>query len=117
MTWYNSPVSIFDKLARIRGVTWTWRDGAAPLGKVPGAADAGVIAQDVQAVFPELVQTSPEGYLKVSYTGLVGVIIEAVKELKAKNDELERRVAELEKARAPSTPVAGAPPGGDAPQG
>jgi hypothetical protein len=93
-------VSVFDKLARIRGVTWAWNDQAAAVGKQPGAEDAGVIAQEVEAVFPDLVVTLADGYKRVNYTGLVGVVIEAVKELKAKNDALERRVAELEKALA-----------------
>jgi hypothetical protein len=90
-------VSIFDRLSKIRGVTWTWNEQAGPLGKQPGSAEAGVIAQEVEAVFPELVDTSPEGFKRVDYTGLVGVLIEAVKELKAKNEALEKRVAELEK--------------------
>lgn len=92
-------MSVFDRLARIRGVTWTWNDASASHGKVPGSEDAGVIAQDVEAVFPELVETTPEGVKRVNYTGLVGVLVEAVKELKAKNDALEKRVAELEQAR------------------
>src|SRR5258708_7182203 len=93
-------MSVFDKLSKIRGVTWTWNEQAGPLGKIPGSADAGVIAQEVEAVYPELVETSPEGYKRVNYTGLVGVVIEAVKELKTKNEALEKRIAELEKALA-----------------
>lgn len=98
-------MSVFDRLERIRGVTWRWNDASAAHGKVPGSDDAGVIAQEVEAVFPELVVTTAEGVKRVNYTGLVGVVIEAVKELKAKNDALEKRVAELEKAqRAPAPP-------------
>ena len=97
-----------DKLAQIRGVAWTWNEAAAPLGKQPGTADAGVIAQEVEAVYPELVETTPEGWKRVNYTGLVGVLIEAVKELKAKNEELERRVRELERQR--EEPHAGTKP-------
>jgi hypothetical protein len=93
-------MSVFDKLSKIRGVTWTWNEQAGPLGKLPGSGDAGVIAQEVEAVYPELIETTPEGYKAVNYTGLVGVVIEAVKELKAKNEALEKRVAELEKALA-----------------
>ena len=89
-----------DKLAQIRGVTWTWREEARALGKAPGEADAGIIAQEVEAVCPELIERTPEGFLMVNYTGLVGVVIEAVKELKARNEALEKRVAELEKALA-----------------
>ncbi len=90
-------MSVFEKLAKIRGVTWRWNDQAELVGLEPGRADAGVLAQEVEAVYPELVTTGPEGFKQVNYTGLVGVLIEAVKELKQKNDELERRLAELEK--------------------
>jgi endosialidase-like protein len=93
-------VSILDKLARIRGVTWQWNDKAADVGLAPGTYDAGVVAQEVEAVFPELIVTSPEGYKKVNYTGLIGVLVEAVKELKSRNEALEKRVSELEKALA-----------------
>jgi hypothetical protein len=93
-------MSLFDKLGHVHGVTWVWDEQAGPLGKIPGSSDAGVIAQEVEAMFPELVVTTPEGHKRVNYTGLVGIVIEAVKELKAKNDALELRVAELEKALA-----------------
>jgi hypothetical protein len=90
-------MSVFDRLVRIRGVTWTWNEQAITAGIQPGTQDAGVLAQEVEQVFPELVSTTSEGIKQVNYTGLVGVLIEAVKELKAKNDALEKRVAELEK--------------------
>ena len=91
-------MSVLDKLDRLRGVTWTWNDRAAAEGRVPGSDDAGVIAQEVEAVFPELVTTSQKGHKQVSYTGLIGVLIQAVKELKAENDALKARVTALEKA-------------------
>ncbi len=89
-------VSVLDKLARIRGVTWEWEPAAAALGKEPGAPDAGVIADEVEAVFPDLVVTK-EGYKHVNYAGLIGLLIEAVKELKAENDALRRRIDKLER--------------------
>ena len=51
----------------------------------------GVIAQEVQKVLPEAVNVVDEenGYLGVSYTSLVPVLIEAVKALKEKNEALE----------------------------
>ena len=60
-------------------MTWKWRDDAPERAKEkPGI---GVIAQDVEAVFPELVDTGPEGYKRVNYVGLIAPLIEAVKEL------------------------------------
>ena len=93
-------MSVLHKLDRLRGVTWTWNQRAAEEGKTPGTDDAGVVAQEVEAVFPELVATSEKGHKQVSYTGLIGVLIQAVKELKAENDALATRVAALEQALA-----------------
>jgi hypothetical protein len=52
----------------------------------------GVIAQDVERVFPELVtESGRDGYKAVDYGGLTAVLIEAVKELTARVDRLEGR--------------------------
>jgi hypothetical protein len=97
--------TVLELLGAIRGVTWEWNEASESRGKTPGAEDAGVIAQEVEAVFPALVATSPDGYKRVNYTGLIGVLIEAVKELKAKADALEKRIVELEaRLAAPKKP-------------
>ncbi len=78
------------KLNQVRGVTWEWRDDAPEEAKEqPGI---GVIAQELEKVFPELVHTDGEGRKKVDYVGLIGPLIEAVKELDARLSELERRL-------------------------
>ena len=78
----------------LRGVSWRWRDEAPPEAKrQPGV---GVIAQDVEAVFPELVMTGPDGVKRVDYLGLIGPLIEAVKELDARLRVLEERLGEQE---------------------
>ena len=60
------------------------------------AEQMGVIAQDVQAVFPQLVRTDTDGQLSVNYSGVVAPLIEAVKDLKAENDALRARLDALE---------------------
>ena len=55
-----------------------------------------MIAQDVQAVLPEAVSNDSDGMLNVSYTELIPLAIEAIKELKAKNSALEARLLALE---------------------
>src|SRR5262249_60432714 len=59
-------------IRRIRGVSWRWREDAplAELAGRGGEAQAGVIAQEVQSVFPELVVAGESGYLMVDYGGL-----------------------------------------------
>jgi len=73
-------------IRRLRGVSWEWRD-EAPVDAQ--GREAGVIAQDVRAVFPELVVTGPDGYLRVDYGGLAAKLAEAL-------IELADRVAEVE---------------------
>lgn len=51
-----------------------------------------MIAQDVEKVYPELVRTSWRGHKQVSYVGLIGPLIEAVKELDQRLGEVERRL-------------------------
>lgn len=72
-----------DLIRRMRGVRYQRLD--------TGAAGIGVIAQELRAVTPELVAENPEGPLSVAYGNLVGVLIEAVKELAARVETLEPR--------------------------
>ena len=51
---------------------------------------AGVIAQDVEKVYPEFVDTNPETEMKsLEYNALIGVLVEAVKELTTRVETLE----------------------------
>ena len=72
-----------DKVSEIRGVTYDRKD-------MEGARHAGVIAQEVEAVLPEVVMTDEEGVKSVAYGNLVGLLIEAVKELKAEVETLKQ---------------------------
>ncbi len=56
--------------------------------KLSNKQDLWVIAQEVEAVYPELVQTDADGYKSVEYGNLVAPIIEAIKELATKIDNL-----------------------------
>ena len=69
-----------DKVLQMRGVMYD-KDGER---------GTGVIAQEMQQVMPEVVLDSGRGdYLSVAYGNLVGVLIEAIKELKAEIEELK----------------------------
>jgi hypothetical protein len=75
-----------EKIELIRGVEFNW-------SKSPHAPSMGVIAQEVESVFPELVaDTNPK---QVNYNGLIGVLIEAVKELKADNEILRAMIEDI----------------------
>lgn len=55
-----------------------------------------MIAQEVEKVFPEIVNTNNEGYKSVEYGNLVAPLIEAVKELNAKVDAQAQEIANLQ---------------------
>ena len=56
----------------------------------------GLIAQEVQKIFPELVQTDEKVFLSVNYIGIVPHLIEAAKELRDENIELKNRLDKIE---------------------
>ena len=57
--------------------------------------DIGVIAQDVEVVAPELVQTREDGFKAVKYEKLTALLIEAVKELTEQNKEMKAEIETL----------------------
>jgi Chaperone of endosialidase len=74
----------------------------------------GLIAQEVQKIFPELVQTDEKGFLSVNYIGLIPHLIEAVKELRNENKDLkninqklENRLDKIEALLSASNPLTG----------
>ena len=78
-----------DRIALLKGVTYEWRRK----GDTPRA---GVIAQDVQAALPEAVRG--DARLMVDPMGLIGLLVEGLKEERAARERLERRLAALEKS-------------------
>ncbi len=89
--------NVLDNVEKIRGVSFEWNEEAESVGATAGDKHIGVIAQDVEKVFPELVSAPANEYKSVDYTKLTAVLIEAVKELKAENDLLKQRVSTLER--------------------
>ena len=69
------------KIAAINGVSFNWLESNKP--------SLGVIAQQVEQVLPELVATGSDGFKSVNYSGIIGVLIEAVKELQAEISALK----------------------------
>jgi hypothetical protein len=65
-----SGAEALEALLQLGGVTWRWNSD--------GSADMGVIAQDVQRILPELINSDLD-HLRVNYTGLVALAIESIK--------------------------------------
>ena len=82
-----------NKLSSISGYEFDWipREG---IHENEGR-DIGVIAQEIERIFPQLVQTRDYGYKAVKYEKLVPVLIEAIKELKSEIDILKIENADI----------------------
>ncbi len=74
-----------DKVCAMRGVTFE-KDGVAGLG---------VIAQEMEAIIPEVVITQNDGMKSVAYGNIVGVLIEAIKEQDSTINSLRNDVETL----------------------
>ncbi|NIA28741.1 MAG: hypothetical protein GWP06_02365 [Actinobacteria bacterium] len=81
-----------ERVVSLRGVNFRWRSG-----KKENDLQIGLIAQEVEAVFPEAVSTDEDGYKSIAYDKLVAPLIEAIKELKIENDKLRQRIEALER--------------------
>ena len=81
-----------DKVLKLRGFTYNFNEIGEELGFDSSLRHSGVSAQEVQAVLPEAVCPAPasDEYLTVKYEKLVPLLIEAIKELKEKIDELKK---------------------------
>jgi hypothetical protein len=70
-----------DKLETVKGVSFNWNQLAQDNGK-DNTKQIGIIAQDLETVFPELVHTKDDGYKTVDYIKLTAVLLQAVNELR-----------------------------------
>ena len=83
-----------ERILRLRPVQYHWKDQ-----KADKRMQFGLIAQELEDVIPELVQTNkPSGYKAVNYMGLTAFTIGAIQELAAENAKLKAENAEI-KAR------------------
>jgi hypothetical protein len=82
------------KVVQIRGVNFDWKETQKP--------SVGVVAQEVEKVLPELVQLTQQGegglgeHKTVNYNGLIGLLIEVVKEQQTQINSLNERLSKLE---------------------
>lgn len=75
---------------KMRGVSYQWKDESVAMQN-----QIGVIAQEVEEIYPEFVHTNEKGLKAVNYAQMTAVLIEAIKELNAKVEKLENENSSL----------------------
>ncbi len=79
-----------EKITKLNGYNYHWKSS-----NLSSDLQTGVIAQEVQKQFPELVHEDANGILSVNYSGLIPVLMESTKELKDQIEELKKQNEEI----------------------
>jgi hypothetical protein len=82
-----------EKLLRLRGVSFEWKDPKQH-GNLVGL-QTGLVAQDVEEVFPEWVGQDAEGTKSVSVRGFEALVVEALREIKQEIETTKEAIAEI----------------------
>ena len=80
------------KILALNGVNYYWNTEEYPLLGLNNSLQIGLIAQEVEKVFPELVTTDESGLKQVDYARLTAVLVEAMKEQQKEIDRLEEMI-------------------------
>ena len=102
--------NVLQEIVQLKGVKFSWRSEEFPEINFEKGTQIGLIAQDVEKIFPQLVKTNSDGYKAVAYDKLSAVLVEAVKEqqkqiestklenlqLKSELQSLKERMAQIE---------------------
>ncbi len=84
--------SVLNNFSKLRPVNYYWRTEEFAEQRFGVRQSYGLIAQEVEAIFPELISTDKKGFKAVNYSKLPFLTIQAVKELKSENDALRSRL-------------------------
>ena len=80
---------VLERVLKIRPVSFRWKDRSDEKGN---SLNLGLIAQEVEEYFPQLVMESSDGYKALDQGGLIAILLKSIQELRA---EKERQVEEL----------------------
>ncbi len=90
----NSIQNALKKVTNLRGVLFNWKTEKYQKQNFKTKRDLGLIAQEVEKEFPQLVHTDKKGYKSIAYSKLTAVLVQAVKELKQQQD---KKVSDLKR--------------------
>ena len=101
-----------DSILGLRGVSYDWDRKQWPNQGFSESKQIGFLAQEMERIFPYLVQTDKAGYKSVNYIGVIPVLVESVKTLNARQETqskeiyaLKKEVEELKKLNASNADI------------
>jgi hypothetical protein len=88
--------SPLEKILQMRGISFKWNIEEYRDRDFPEGRHYGLIGQEVEEILPEVVRETSKGEKSISYTELIPLLIEAVKEQQGIIEELKAKIQELE---------------------
>ncbi|MDK2849979.1 MAG: hypothetical protein PWR32_646 [Candidatus Woesearchaeota archaeon] len=95
----DNLTNVLNKISNLEAFRFKWKTKEFPNKGLPNGTHLGVSAQQVQKVFPELINYDNEGYLAVDYAGLTVVNLAAIKEMKAEIERLQKEIAKIDELK------------------
>lgn len=104
ITWSDSTVKTnisplggtLSKLLQLKAYNYNFKSsffaGATNANLMAAKPQIGFIAQEVESIFPELVETTDKGLKGVNYDAMIPILLEAIKEQQAKINQLEQKI-------------------------
>jgi Chaperone of endosialidase len=89
---------VLDRLVALRPVHFEWNPTNPPKYRFAPGRNPGLIAQEVERVFPDMVTTGDDGYKRVYYNELPYLLLQGIRELKASNDRQQTEIMDLSRA-------------------
>jgi hypothetical protein len=91
----SEKMDVLDALSQLRGVLFFWDKSNEKAAGMADGRDLGMIAQEVEQVFPEVVHTDQDGYKSLDYPKLVAFLVEVNKAQQAKINNLHKIMEDL----------------------
>lgn len=88
----KSLTGSLEKIMALKGVSFKWNDPV-----MPQTRQMGLIAQDVEKIFPEVVVTGPKEKKGINYSALIAPLVEAIKEQQSQIEDLKLQIEEYRK--------------------
>ena len=96
----SENMDVLEALSKLRGVLFTWDRTNVKAARMGSGRDMGMIAQEVEYVFPEVVHTDNDGYKSMDYPKLVAFLVEVNKaqqaQLAAQKEDIGRLYRTME---------------------
>ena len=95
-TDFQTIANPLEKIQQLNGLYYNWKQSEFPDKQFTDERQLGVIAQEVEVFFPEIVMTDDEGYKSVDYSKLTPVLLEAIKEQQTIIQNMEAKMHAME---------------------